>query len=391
MRLPASINRPVIILGLVSLFTDMASEMLYPVMPIYLTTVLGASMFELGILEGCAEAIASLLKAFFGRLSDRLGRRSAFVVIGYTLSAVSKPLPGLVQRISAVVVARISDRVGKAVRTAPRDALLSAYAPENEQGTVFGFHRAMDTLGAAIGPAVALVYLIFYPGQYVTLFLIAFLPSMVASLLTLAVKEPAGATKLKKGPQGSYRQLLSGPGPLKRLLAATFIFAVGNSSDVFLIMRAKQQGFSDQLAIGAYIAYNLLYAGLSFPLGNLSDRIGKGITMKAGLVLFIAAYLCFAFASSHAVIWAGFGIYAFYASCSESIIKAWISELTPPQFKGTAFGFLTMLMSIGALVASTAGGLLWDRVGPATPFFVAAGCALIAVVILPEYRRQSAR
>ena len=364
------------------MFTDMASEMLYPVMPMYLTGVLGASMLELGLLEGAAEAVASFLKAFFGRLSDTLGKRAPFVVGGYTLSALSKPIPGLFPFFSAVAAARIADRLGKAVRTAARDALLAGYAPKDRQGTVFGFHRAMDTLGAAIGPALALLYLAWHPGDYVPLFFIAFAPSLGASALTFLVRDIGVEKKSANGDIPlRFREVLRSSRSLKLIFAAVFVFALANSSDVFLIMRARQLGFSETASIGAYILYNLLYAALSYPLGRLADRIGKKHTFEFGLIVFALTYLCFAVAdSAHALVVAGFVLYAVYAAASESIIKAWISDLTPAALKGTAFGMLTMLMSVGAIAASTAGGYLWDAVSPSAPFLVGAAGALFALL-----------
>ena len=382
------ISRPVILLGLVSLFTDMASEMLYPVLPMYLTGVLGASMLQLGILEGVAEAIASLLKAFFGALSDRLGRRSPFVIAGYTLSALSKPVPGVLPFFRAVAAARIVDRLGKAVRTASRDALLAGYAPADAQGAVFGFHRAMDTLGAAIGPSLALLYLVCRPGDYRTLFLIAFIPSVIASLLTLLVRD----IPLKAAPSRAARpcrELLSASPELRLVLLAAFVFALANSSDVFLIMRAKDSGFGERGAIAAYVLYNLGYAACAYPLGRLSDRFGKKHTFQAGLLLYCLAYLCFAAASSGAMLIAGFALYALYAAASESIIKAWVSEHAPAALKGSAFGLLTTLMSMGAVIASAAGGYLWDAFGPQATFLFAVAGAIAALLLTLRIQRPA--
>lgn len=386
MRSASAINRYVVTLGLVSLFTDMASEMLYPVMPMYLTGVLGASMLELGMLEGAAEAIASILKGFFGSLSDRLGKRAPFVMLGYGLSALSKPVPGLRHAVTAVVLARISDRIGKAVRSAPRDALLAAYAPADQQGTVFGFHRAMDTFGAALGPAIALVWLYFFPGDYVTLFLVAFLPSAAAVGLTFFVPEAKNSPKKSAAPfLGSQRAVFSSSPEMKRLLIAVGIFALVNSSDVFLIMKARSDGFSDTWAIGAYIGYNLIYAGLSWPLGVVSDKRGKGFAFRLGLLFYAATYMIFAFSVSAPAIWIGFGLYSVYAALSESIIKAWVSELAPPELKGSAFGLLTMVMSAGAFISSILAGALWEHVSTGSPFYMAALGAVAAIFILPRY------
>ena len=388
------ISRPVIVLGLVSLFTDLASEMLYPVMPIFLASVLGASMTMVGALEGLAEATAGLLKGFFGALSDRRGARKPFIVFGYTVSALSKPLPGILPCFPAVVLARISDRIGKAARTAPRDALLAAYAPPGAKGTIFGFHRAMDTIGAALGPSLALFYLWLHPGRYVELFIIAFLPSAVASLLTLLIKEAneqgsaalktsAGAMSLLATSTQNMRLAFRlGGRDFRGLLLSFSIFSFLNSSDVFLIMRTRQLGFSDTKALACYILYNLVYAAAALPLGRLSDSWGKRKALAVGYAIFCLVYLGFAWGSSTLLIWLMFLLYGLHAAFTESIAKAWIAELAPSQLKGSAFGLFTMISSLGALCSSIAAGLLWEKAGPAAPFWAGAAGALTALLLL---------
>jgi MFS family permease len=362
------IPKQVIILGLVSLFTDIASEMLYPVTPIFLTAVLGASMATVGIIEGIAEFIAGLLKGYFGKVSDKIGRRSVFVTIGYSLSAIVKPLPGIFPFIPAVVFSRVADRVGKGIRTAPRDALLASYAGENT-GAIFGFHRGMDTLGAAIGPVCALILLHFYPDNFALIFLVAFVPSIIAIGFTFIVKDKAVIAKEKK--QHNYSALWKGSSfQFKILICLTTAFSLVNSSDVFLILKSKSVMHSSKMAIIGYIFYNLVYAFTSYPLGKLSDRFSKKSVYILGLFVFSIVYFGFAVAPGSGIIWGLFVLYGIFAASTEGIAKAWVSDLIPDQNRGTAIGLLTMLSSFAVMLGSFLTGLVWDRFGSTLPFLI---------------------
>ena len=245
------ISRPVLILGMVSLFTDVASEMLYPITPIFLTAVLGSSMAVVGIIEGIAEITAGLLKGYFGNFSDKVGKRSVFVLIGYGISALAKPLPGILQSVPIVLASRVGDRIGKGIRTAPRDALLGSYSNGNS-GAVFGFHRAMDTLGAAIGPLAALALLNFFPENFQLIFLIAFVPSVIAVGFTLFVKDKPVSVKPKT--HFNYLEFWkTSPKQYKTLLILITTFSLVNSSDVFLILKSKDISNSSSLAIFGYV------------------------------------------------------------------------------------------------------------------------------------------
>jgi len=324
-----NIPKQVLVLSLVSLFTDIASEMLYPVTPIFLTAVLGSSMAVVGIIEGAAEVTAGLLKGYFGRLSDKLKKRSVFVVLGYSLSALSKPLPGIFPSLAAVITSRISDRVGKGARTAPRDALLATYA-EGQTGAVFGFHRGMDTLGAALGPIGALILLHFYPGDYALIFLVAFAPSIIAVSFTIFIKDnPASFKKITKRNYGEF--WASAPQQYKIILLLTTLFSLVNSSDVFLILKSKDISNSATLAIWGYIFYNLVYASVSYPIGRYSDKVGKKKIYIAGLYIFGAVYLGFALFPDIYFIWLLFALYGIYAASTEGVVKAWVSDLIPDE------------------------------------------------------------
>ncbi len=371
----SKIPRQVFVLGMVSLFTDIASEMLYPVTPIFLTAVLGSSMAVVGIIEGIAEFIAGLLKGYFGKLSDKVGKRSVFIVIGYGLSAISKPLPGIFQNIPTVLFSRVADRTGKGIRTAPRDALLGSYSNGNS-GAVFGFHRGMDTLGAAIGPAAALVLLKYFPDNFQLIFLLAFIPSSIAFAFTLLVKDKPVESKLRS--KKNYSEFWkSAPKTYKRLLLLITIFSLVNSSDVFLILKSKNISDSSTLAIFGYIFYNLVYAAVSYPLGGLSDKFGKRKVFSFGLIIFSLVYFGFALAPKIEFIWILFALYGIYAAATEGISKAWVSDLIPDEQRGTALGLLTMMTSFSIMFGSFITGILWDRFGSSVPFLISAIVSLI--------------
>ncbi len=375
------IPRQVLILSLISLFTDIASEMLYPVTPIFLTAVLGTSMALVGIIEGAAEVTAGLLKGYFGRLSDKLKKRSVFVVLGYSLSALSKPLPGLFPALSAVIASRISDRVGKGVRTAPRDALLATYA-EGQTGAIFGFHRSMDTLGAALGPVGALILLHFFPGNYTLIFLVAFAPSVLAVSFTLFIKDnPASFKKVTKRNYSEFWS--SAPHQYKIILLLITLFSLVNSSDVFLILKSKDISNSATLAIWGYIFYNLIYASVSYPIGRYSDKAGKKKVYIAGLYVFAAVYFGFALFPDIYFIWFLFALYGIYAASTEGVVKAWVSDLIPDEQRGSAIGLLTMCTSLSIMLGSFLAGFLWDEFGSIVPFMISAVVsALVATLFI---------
>ncbi|MGE5457084.1 MAG: MFS transporter [Methanococcaceae archaeon] len=373
------ISRQVVILGMISLFTDIASEMLYPVTPIFLSS-LGVAMAGIGLIEGLAEFTSGLLKGYFGAVSDKLGKRSVFVVIGYGLSALSKPLPGLIPGFAAVFIARIADRIGKGVRTAPRDALLASYSDGNT-GAVFGFHRAMDTLGAAIGPVAALGLLYFFPKNYPLIFLIAFIPSLIAVTFTLTVKDKPGAIRPRQ--KGHYKEFWSSsPAEYKKLVLLITLFSLVNSSDVFLILKSKTVLHSDTLAITGYIFYNLIYAAASYPIGLAADKLGKKNVFVAGLLIFSAVYFGFGISGQYIVMWLLFALYGIYAASTEGVAKAWVSDLIADESRGTAIGLLTMLSSLAVMAGSILTGLLWDAFGPQIPFFISSAVSLVVALLL---------
>lgn len=378
------ITRTIWVLSLVSLFTDIASEMLYPVMPIYLKSI-GFSIVLIGVLEGFAEAVAGLSKGYFGKLSDNMGRRVPFVRWGYLLSAFSKPLMAVFTFPLWIFSVRSLDRIGKGIRTGARDALLSDEATPETKGTVFGFHRSMDTIGAVIGPLSALIFLYFYPAQYKTLFYLAFIPGIVAISFTLFLKDrnPIPKTsRIKTSFFDFIKYWKTSPVLYRKLVGGLLLFTLVNSSDVFLLLKLKDAGFSDPETIGVYIFYNLVYATFAYPLGIIADRIGLKRMLLLGLILFIAVYLGMAFNSSFYVFIFLFFLYGVYAGATEGIAKAWISNISERKDTATAIGTFTGFQSIATMIASSLAGLIWFKFGPAATFMVTAFISFIVFVYI---------
>ncbi len=377
------IPKQVLILGMISFFTDFASEMLYPVVPIFLTTVLGASMALVGVIEGVAEVTASLLKGYFGALSDKLRKRAVFVRIGYTLSAIVKPLPGFFPFIGTVVTARTLDRVGKGIRTAPRDALLAANADETNRGAIFGFHRSMDTMGAVVGPLIALLVLYLSGDNYRLVFYVAIIPSLGAIYYAFRAKE-SSAVKLKEKKYDFALFWKSAPRAYKKLLFLIALFSVANSSDVFLILKLKSVS-SDFTAILGYVFFNVIYALFSYPAGILSDKLSKRIIFGFGLIIFSIVYTGFSFADNLLLIFILFTLYGFYSAATDGISKAWISDFVEDENRATAIGLYNSVTGIGILIGSSIAGFLWDSFGSVVPFTLSAVISfIIGVIILTD-------
>lgn len=368
-------------LGLVSFLADVSSEMLYPITPIFLTAVLGAPMAAIGIIEGAAEATASLLKAFAGKLSDRTGRRRPFVFMGYLISALAKPLIATATGWGTVLVARVSDRFGKGLRSSPRDALLADSTDASLRGRAFGWHRAMDTMGAVLGPLSALILLMLLKDNLRTVFLIAAIPGILSALTVLMVREhrrpPANPEHVRIG-WGSL------PPAFRRYLVAWGAFSLANSSDVFLILKAKQMGFATTTVVLTYAFYNVVYAAASPLLGHLSDGIGRKKVLTLGLLAFAAVYSGFALASEAWHVWVLFGIYGLYTAATDGVGKAFAVDLVSPQIRAGALGLLGTVTGISAMIASTIAGVLWSSVGSYAAFAYGALGALIATGLLPR-------
>ncbi len=378
------ITRPVWILSLVSLFTDISSEMLYPVMPMFLKSI-GFSILMIGLLEGLAEFTAGLSKGYFGQLSDHSGRRVPFIRFGYLLSAISKPMMAILSFPLWIFGARTMDRLGKGIRTGARDAYLSDCTTAEHKGKVFGFHRSLDTIGAFLGPIAALTFLYFLPGQYRLLFLLAFIPGVISIGFTFFLKEKRRSQTQTAKPKttflGFIRYIRKSPGEYKMLIGGLLAFTLFNSSDIFLLLRMKDIGLSDDQLILVYIFYNFIYAVFAYPMGALGDRIGLKRTFIIGLLLFAVVYGGMTVVPN---LWGGlilFFIYGIYAASTESISKAWISNISKKTETATAIGAFTALNSIFTMVASILAGLIWAFAGPAYTF----GLTALATLLISGY------
>lgn len=381
------LTRSVWILSIVSFFADIASEMLYPIVPVYLKEI-GFSVLSIGFLEGIAEFVVGVSKGYFGKKSDDIGKRLPFVKMGYFLSAVSKSMMVLFSFPIWIFVSRSLDRLGKGIRTSARDALLSAETNKENKGRIFGFHRSWDTLGAVLGPLIALLFLQFFPKDYRLLFLLAFIPGIIAVALIFLLKEkPLRQTEQPK--QGffsyfGYWKIASSE--FKKLVIGLLIFSLANSSDVFLLLKTKQITGSDTITIAVYILYNLVYALSSYPLGILGDKIGIKKVYIAGLVAFLLVYLGFAFVTQTWVLFVLFGIYGLYAGATEGISKAWITNNATREKTATAIGFYTSCQSFVALAASSIAGILWSSFGNAYSFLFSVVLVMISIVFLMKQR-----
>ncbi len=390
MRIAAYITRTVVVLSFVSLFTDIASEMLYPVMPVFLKSI-GFSVLLIGILEGLAEATAGLSKGYFGKLSDATGKRLPFVRFGYLLSAISKPMMAAFIFPLWIFLARTIDRLGKGLRTGARDAILSAEASPETKGRVFGFHRAMDTLGAVLGPALALVFLWIRPQQYRALFLAAFVPGIIAIAFTFFLKEKT-EKKENSVKRISFFDFLkywkTGPALYRKLTAGLLVFTLVNSSDVFLLLRIKESGIDDRMVIGIYIFYNLVYALASYPMGILADRLGLKRVLITGLVIFAVVYTGFAWNDSVPGFIALFFLYGIYAAATEGVSKAWITNISDKADTATAIGTYTAFQSICTLMASATAGLIWQKFGAPATFAASAVITLLVAGYLHSLQER---
>ena len=384
------INRTVWVLSLVSLFADVASEMLYPVIPVYLKEI-GFSVLLIGVLEGVANFTSALTKGYFGKWSDERGQRLPFIKLGYFLSALAKPMMALFARPLWIFFARTTDRLGKGLRTAARDALLSQNATPETKARVFGFHRSMDTLGAAIGPTLALLFFVLYPGNYTLIFLLAGIPGLVSVALIFLLKEERKpvSTLSRKGFFSFFHYWKIASEDYKKLVAGLLLFALFNSADVFLLLKTKELTGDDRLTIGAYILYNIVFALAAYPLGALADKTGIKKVFVSGLFLFAMVYMLFALSPSVYVIYGAFALYGIYAAATEGITKAWITNLSHGENTATAIGFYTSCESICALLASVVAGWLWVSFGSTVTFIVTASAALaVALYFLLLYGRK---
>lgn len=367
-------------LGVVSFLNDASSDMIYPLIPIFLTKVLGASLPMVGLIEGVAESTASLLKVFSGWLSDKLRRRKPLTVIGYSLSAVSKPLLAFAQAPWHVLLVRFSDRFGKGIRQAPRDALIAESTDQKNLGFAYGFHKMMDTLGATAGPIIAVILLPVLNDDLRLLFLFSFVASFLAILtLVFFVREKRTGDFSRPLPKLSFKIL---PRSYKFFLLALAIFSLGNFSDSFLFLRSQNVGLSIALIPILYALSNLFFAGFATPFGKLADRIGPYKIIIIGYLIFAITHVGFALIASPLTVWFLFPLFGIFSAMTESIQKIVAVQTSDPLIKATSLGLMHTTIGVCQLPASVLAGVLWEKFGPRMPFFFGSATAIIAALIL---------
>lgn len=367
----------VIILGLTSLLTDISTEMVYPLIPLFLTSQLGASPAIVGIIEGFAESLASILKVFSGYISDKVGKRKPLAIAGYSFSTIGKMFLYFATSWGWVFLGRTSDRFGKGIRTAPRDALIAEAVDKDKIGRAYGLHRALDTLGATIGIALAYYFLTSYKGNYKAVFMYSLIPAFLGVFVLFFAKESTVKRELSKKLSFSWRSL---DRRLQMFLIVILIFALGNSSNQFLLLRAKNVGFSDSDVILLYLVYNIVYMIFSYPMGRLSDKIGRKKLLIIGYFLYGIVYLGFAVFGFKSAMWILFSVYGLYIALTEGVEKALVAEISPPHLKGTVIGLHATFTGIGLLPASFIAGILWDTLGVTAPFYFGGIMGVLAAI-----------
>ncbi len=391
-RLPGErpkLPRAVWLVSWTSFFTDTASEAVYPLMPLFLTRVLGGTAFDIGLIEGAAEALNSLLKIVSGRVSDRLKVRKPFVVFGYGLSTLMRPLVALATSWPQVLAVRLADRLGKGIRGAPRDALLASWAEPGTRGYVFGLNRSMDHAGAVVGPMLATAFLWWYPGEYRTLFALTIIPGLIAVAMLLPVPEAAsgpGAGLAQAGAAGEPALRPSLGRPFYRYLGVLMIFSLGNSTDAFLLLQLSQEGVAAMWIPTAWAALHVVKAAVSPIAGHLSDRLDRRRVIIAGWLVYAGVYAAFAWVSSLPGLIAVFLVYGLYYGLTEGVEKAVVADLAPSDARGYAFGLYNGAIGIGSLLASLLFGLIWKFVGAPAAFMTGAVLALVSAALLSLLR-----
>ncbi len=385
-------GRNVFFTGLVSFFMDVSSEMIYPLVPLFLANVLGVNKTMIGLIEGIAESTASLLKVFSGWLSDRIGQRKSLMLAGYAISTLSRPIIALAGVWQQVLASRFVDRVGKGVRTAPRDAIIAESSETTHLARAFSFHRSMDTMGAVVGPALALILLQLNRNNYQMVFWLSMIPGAIAVVIIVAFIKEKKRSAVASGVSPRFT-LKHFDAKVRFFILIVALFALGNSSDAFLILRAEQLGIRPVMIPAVYLLFNLIYSLSAIPAGMAADRYGKKRIILLGFILFAALYYGFAVAKSATVIWLLFSFYGVFMGLTEGIQKAFLSTLIPAEFKATAFGVYASAVGFATLPASLIGGMLWDWVSPAATFYFGAATAILStiffIVLIVSIKRAS--
>ena len=377
----AQIPSGVWVLGFVSMLMDISSEMVHSLLPLFMLTTLGASVFVIGLIEGLAESVALIVKVFSGALSDYLGKRKALAVFGYALGALTKPLFALAPSIGMVVTARLLDRVGKGVRGAPRDALVADIAPPELRGAAFGLRQSLDTVGAFLGPLLAVGLMLLWANDFRAVFWVAVIPGALAvALLVLGVREPErrqGEKRVNPIRRESLARLGNAYWWVVGLGAA---FTLARFSEAFLVLRAQQGGIPTALVPLVMVAMNLIYAASAYPFGKLSDRMQHGKLLASGLLVLIAADLVIASSQHWSALLAGVALWGLHMGMTQGLLAAMVADTAPADLRGTAYGFFNLVSGIALLIASAVAGFLWDRLGASFTFYAGAAFSLVALM-----------
>lgn len=381
--------RNIIFLGLVSFFADISTEMVYPIIPLYLTSAFGATPALVGLIEGISESLASLLKVFSGYVTDKYKRKKPIAFTGYATGLVYKLALLIATSWVGVLGARVIDRIGKGIRTVPRDVMVSESADKDNMGKAFGLHKALDMAGSAIGILIAYLLVKSSNGsfEYKKLFIISIIPALIGLVMFFLVKEKKEERVIKER-EPFWNNLKKLDGQLKLYLLVAFLFTLGNSSNTFLLLRAKSVGFDDTTVILLYFIYNVTASILAMPLGKMSDKLGRKNILVSGYVIFSIVYLGFALAFNKIFMVMVFILYGAYTAMVAGVERAFISEISPKELKGTMLGFHSTIVGIALLPASTIAGLLWNYFGPKVPFifgaFMSLGAACILLFLMQE-------
>lgn len=378
----------VIFLGLVSFFADISSEMVYPIIPLYLSSAFGATPVMIGFIEGIAESLASLLKVFSGYVSDKYRKKKPIAFVGYATGLLYKAVLIVAVSWAGVLAARVIDRIGKGIRTAPRDVMVSESAEDGQAGAAFGIHKALDMAGSALGILIAYLLLKSAHGNfnYRQIFALSMIPAALSLLMFFKIKEKKGQHEVRER-EPFWRNVKKLDGQLKLYLIVAFMFTLGNSSNAFLLLRAKNVGFDDTSVILLYFIYNLTASILSIPAGRRSDQVGRKRSLVAGYIIFALVYLGFAAAPNKPVVSALFVFYGAYTALTAGVERAFIAEISPPDLKGTMLGLHSTVVGIALLPASALAGLLWNSFGPRAPFLFGSGLSLAASILLLAFMK----
>jgi MFS family permease len=379
-------------LGIVSLFMDLSSEMIHALLPLYLVSVLGTSMVTVGVVEGLAEAAASIVKIFSGALSDRMGKRKALAAFGYGLAAFTKPIFALATSVGWLIAARFIDRVGKGIRGAPRDALIADLAPPELRGASYGLRQSLDTVGAVLGPLAAIAFMLLLANNFTAVFWIAVIPAFLSlAVIVFAVSDPhrPAETAPVRSPL-SAAELRRLAAPYWIVVAIATVFTLARFSEAFLLLRAQSVGLTLALVPAVMVVMNLVYAAAAWPAGVLSDQIGRYGLLAGGFALLAVADLTLAFGSSIAAVGIGVALWGLHMGLTQGLLASLIADTAPAELRGTAFGMFNLVTGLAMLAASIIAGALWDSAGPAGTFLAGAIFTAVALMALPVARRYFA-